>query len=236
MERSRRSSRETKLFSKLGFFALLLSASLFVGCAFREEKIGGESDGIALLPANEQGILSYEYVKREVLSQCINCHGTQGGVTIENYSQTFSRLVDIERTTLKLRTMPKGSTLSDRQLSILKTWIFIGAPELGAVPPPPPPTLLANYDSIEKLVLNTRCTGCHDPGGEAGWIPLKPIGNLLAQVNFANPVDSILMKAIRRLGEGNVPKMPPSNANALSAEEVATILEWIRLGAPETAN
>jgi mono/diheme cytochrome c family protein len=236
MSRTKLSSQQSNILSKAILLALLLGATFFAGCAFREEKIGSESDGIALLPANEQGVLSYEYVKREVLSQCINCHGTQGGVTIENYSQTVSRLVDIERTTLKLRTMPKGSTLSDRQLSILKTWIFIGAPELGAVPPPPPPTLLANYESIEKLVLNTRCTGCHDPGGEAGWIPLKPSGNLVAHVNLANPENSILMKAIRRLGEGNVPKMPPSNANALSAEEVATILEWIRLGAPETAN
>ena len=117
-----------------GLLCLLFTA-VFAACAFRKEK-GEDDDGIALLPFAERASLSFDSVTDQVLRRCMGCHGSDGGVRLETYADVIARLADIERVVFRTKTMPKGAPLTMRQLSVLKTWIVMGAPQVASVTPP----------------------------------------------------------------------------------------------------
>lgn len=228
---------------------LSLLALGIAACAFRKETPETD-DGIALLSPAEQGMLSYAFVEAQVLRRCSGCHGTDGGITLETYPQVKARLADIERTALRTRTMPKtGAPLTPRQLSILKTWIAIGAPEFGSTPtnppvtppppppPPPPGDVEPVFSAIKEKILNGHlCFDCHTEFGNAEDVPLDTRDALASLVNFNNPAKSRLILAVERKGEDGVRPMPPPTRPEyppIELWEIEVLREWIRRGAPE---
>ncbi len=94
----------------------------------------------------------------------------------------------------------------------------------------------ANIEFFEKQVrplLAARCHGCHGPDKQKGNLRLDSRATVLAggdtgpAVVPGKPEESLLVDAIRY---GDTYKMPPKSQ--LPAEEIATLVEWVRKGAP----
>ena len=84
-------------------------------------------------------------------------------------------------------------------------------------------------------LLEAKCTGCHGAAQLSG-LDLRSRETLLRggkrgpAITLGNVDDSLLLKAVRRVGEL---QMPPGKA-ALRPEEVALLREWLAAGAPQT--
>ena len=84
-------------------------------------------------------------------------------------------------------------------------------------------------------LLEAKCTGCHGAAQMSG-LDLRTRETLLRggkrgpAITLGNVDDSLLLKAVRRVGEL---QMPPGKA-ALRPEEVALLREWVAAGAPQT--
>ena len=102
---------------------------------------------------------------------------------------------------------------------------------------PAPVTLTAEqeefFDKQVQRVLADNCLQCHGPEKQKSGLRLDSRDALLhggdkgAAVVAGDPEDSLLVQFIRYDGEV---KMPP--AGKLSDEAIATLTEWVRLGAP----
>ncbi len=116
-----------------------------------------------------------------------------------------------------------------------------GGPLWAQPPNSPDPGVAATADSaglefFEKNVrplLQARCQGCHGPDKHKGNLRLDSRAAVLQggdtgpAVVPGKPDDSLLVDAIRY---GESYQMPPKSQ--LPAEEIATLVEWVRLGAP----
>ena len=84
-----------------------------------------------------------------------------------------------------------------------------------------------------RALLDAKCTGCHGAAQMSG-LDLRSRETLLRggkrgpAIALGSLDDSLLLKAVRREGEV---QMPPGNA-ALSPLEVAVLREWVAAGAP----
>lgn len=219
-------------------FTLLLP--LF-GCNYTKLKDPNGSDNTRFsLPADQRADLSYGLVARRVLiPKCVSCHGTSGGVSLENYSDTLRHLDAIKRTVFETRSMPKQGALDDRELSILWTWMEMGAPENAenGEPGPQLPPLEGTYDSIAKNIFEPKCVACHSAGNSAARIPLTKdelLNSPLELVIPGNADESGLVIAVERTDDK---RMPPAKDgySALKAEEMQAIREWIQKMPPTTA-
>ncbi|MGD9719874.1 MAG: PSD1 and planctomycete cytochrome C domain-containing protein [Pirellulales bacterium] len=98
------------------------------------------------------------------------------------------------------------------------------------------PTDPAGAEFFEKKVrplLAARCHECHGPAKQKGNLRLDSRaavlkgGDTSAAVVPGKPDESLLVDAIRY---GDTYQMPPKSQ--LPAEDIATLVEWVRLGAP----
>ncbi len=92
--------------------------------------------------------------------------------------------------------------------------------------------LAEESEQVKKVALlfNNRCQKCHNAevkDGDLDLSQLKGLGKYRALINLSDPAKSELMKRI--VPGGGMPKGGP----ALSKEEVALVLEWIKTGAPD---
>ncbi len=84
-------------------------------------------------------------------------------------------------------------------------------------------------------LLDAKCTGCHGAAQMSG-LDLRSRETLMRggkrgpAISLGTVDDSLLLKAVRRVGEL---QMPPGKA-ALRPEEVALLREWLAAGAPQT--
>jgi hypothetical protein len=75
------------------------------------------------------------------------------------------------------------------------------------------------YADVEPIVA-ARCASCHGPGGTEASIPLTSYAAISARKTTV-------------LAQIYGCRMPPASAEALTADERATLLAWFVCGAPE---
>jgi len=96
-----------------------------------------------------------------------------------------------------------------------------------------PPDEAAFFEKKVRPILVQRCVECHGPDKQKGGLRVDSRAALLtgggrgAAVALKKPDESLFLRA---LSHGDELKMPPKNK--LSAQEIATLTEWVRAGAP----
>ena len=224
------------VYVKLVFSSLIVA--LFVGCNYnriKDPNLGGNNSRFSL-PADQRGNLSYALVSQKVfVPKCISCHGTSGGISLESYQSTLANIEKIKSSVFDARTMPKRGTLDPAELSVLWTWIEIGAPEQapGGGPGPTPLPLGPSFASIDQNIFQVKCLVCHSPGNPGKRILLGKtdlLNSPLELVVPGNPDESGLVIAIERADDK---RMPPAKDgySELKVEEKSAIREWILNGA-----
>jgi hypothetical protein len=89
------------------------------------------------------------------------------------------------------------------------------------------------FEKSVRPILATRCQGCHGPVKQKGGLRLDARGAMIAggstgpAVVPGKPKESLLVDAINY---GETYQMPPKSK--LPAEEIATLTEWVKRGAP----
>lgn len=217
--------------------AVLITWLLVAGCNYTHLKGSFAAGGNSRfsLPSGERGQLSYAFVAEQVFSKCVSCHGSSGGVNLESYSQITNNLNGIRRTVFETHSMPKRGSLSDAELSILWTWIEIGAPEQapGGGTGPKPEPLKPAFDSIYSNIFKLKCITCHSAGNPGQRILLDKenlVNSPLELVLPGNADESGLVIAVERQ-DGK--RMPPAKEGfaELRDDEKQAIRDWIQNGA-----
>lgn len=217
--------------------AVLVTWLFAAGCNYTHLKgslaAGGNSR--FSLPSGERGQLSYTYVAEHVLSKCISCHGNSGGINLETYSQVTSNLNGIRKTVFETYSMPKRGSLSEAELSILWTWMEIGAPEQapdGSAGPKPEP-LRPAFDSIDKNILKVKCITCHSPGNSGQRILLDKENLLTSPLELVLPGNADESGLVIAVERQDAKRMPPAKEGfaALRDDEKQAIRDWIQNGA-----
>ena len=119
------------------------------------------------------------------------------------------------------------------------------AADAPALPPTPAPLAKEAVDYFEarvRPVLIDRCYTCHDGAGTKpvkGGLSLSTREGVLRggesgkpAIVPGDPAASPLIKAVKWTDEQL--KMPPRAEHRLTAEQVADLEAWVRMGAPET--
>jgi uncharacterized membrane protein len=214
------------------------------GCSYRKNKENSNFE-TTFIPTELLESISFQEVKNKVfIPKCISCHGTSGGVNLENYSSARSFLDQIEKSALVDKRMPKAGSeaLSNEEFLILLAWVKAGGPETplnGSNTPKPLPVevLKAEFSSIKKLIIDKKCLSCHRLGGEAPRVFLNTaqdmIDSPLEIVIPGNPEESDLILTLDR--ENSIKPMPPmdSGISGITAQELETVKEWIKKGAKD---
>jgi Protein of unknown function (DUF1553)/Protein of unknown function (DUF1549)/Planctomycete cytochrome C len=98
---------------------------------------------------------------------------------------------------------------------------------------PPDPAAVEFFEKSVRPILAARCQGCHGPAKQKGGLRLDSRARILAggstgpAVVPGDPAESLLVDAINY---GEMYQMPPKSR--LPAEEIRTLTEWVRRGAP----
>lgn len=236
---------------RLSFLASILMN--FSAC--NETLVKGASD---LGPIISVSSISYADVEKEIfVPHCIRCHGNAGGVNLESYDNAKANALRAQSAILA-GTMPPGGALSSRAKQLLALWISKGMPlapvpvdtidggDGDNLPDPELPPLAPTYASLKVHVFSARCTACHS-SSNTRLQPLTTreeiINPRVGLVDFERPERSYLLEVIRNrtFAQENVEddddevQMPParSNIEAVPAEHIQVLEEWIRRGAPE---
>lgn len=220
----------------LGLFGFLV----FSSCGnWRQEKtIPGN---VSILPNKPKPInarFGYEDVKNKVfLKSCISCHGSDSHTppNLTVYSEIQEAIQSIDAAVFQKQTMPKGGTLTNDQLEILKIWIEEGTPEfanptpqqptppssveepvLGSENKPVPPKKTATWSQIRKDVIDVSCSSCHFKGNDNGLTDQTDLKTF--QGSLATSIYLIFL-------EKDTP-MPPLPAK-LDDDQKRLITEWL---------
>jgi len=122
--------------------------------------------------------------------------------------------------------MPPSGPLSSAQLQIIQTWIQQGHQNTTCTHICACDTTNVSFSSSIYPVIQTYCTGCHQPGTAQGGVDLTGYTNVLAQVN-----NSKLMKTIKwETGPGIVAM--PYNGSKLNDCTISKFQSWVNAGAP----
>jgi mono/diheme cytochrome c family protein len=204
--------------------------------------------------------ISYADVDTKIFRpRCYGCHGTSGGVNVQSYESVKSNISRIQAAVDSGR-MPAGGPLPSSLKQLLSIWIAKGMPldpveipqgEIGGgggggdLPTLPP--LAPTYASLKENLFNASCTVCHNansprlPQLTSREAIIDPREEL---IDLRRPERSLLLKVIRNRtfprpvpehGDDDQLQMPPvsSGIEAVSAEKIQVLEEWIRRGAPE---
>jgi|GEM_PF-772896 len=182
--------------------------------------------------------------KRIFENRCLSCHSVNGSASAVPLSQ-LKDLLDSPRDLLlpgnveesglyiaitrnDSKRMPPGSSgLSDNEISVIREWITLGAPESEGGPPSqtagggnnePVDSSQLSYAIVQKRIFEPRCISCH---GNSGGINLE---TYLATKGALGPI------AIAVLIEK---RMPPGRS--LKPADEKLLSDWIKIGAPENA-
>jgi uncharacterized membrane protein len=233
-----------KLNSFITFIFLTAFGLMSGGCSYRVNKDAGSFETIFVSKELLESI-SYQEVKNKVfIPKCISCHGSSGGVNLENYSNARSFLDQISKSALVEKSMPKAGSevLTSDEYLLLVAWIKAGGPETplngGNTPPPLPVEMLKpEFASIKKLIIDRKCLSCHKPSGEAPRVLLNTVKEMIDSpleiIIPGNPEESDLILTLDR--ENSIKPMPPmdSGISGITPEELETVREWIRKGAKD---
>lgn len=235
----------------LSFISILALAA----CNYHVDKKSSGNEIATALPRNGAEI-DFQVIKAGVLeNRCYECHSSKGRNTdpnLETYASVIANLKDIEDDIATNRMPFRRAPLTAEEKEALAKWIAAGAPEtvVGKPPspeepvpplpppaptptpaptpeptPPPPPTTgpepQLDYATVRKQVLEPMCIRCHVPPKPRAGVNLEDYPNTLKNiVGIQEQVEQGLM--------------PPRDS--LTDEQLNLILNWIKAGAPETAN
>lgn len=209
------------------------------GCNYTRMKTSSDTSKYNL-PLDQKGNLSYAVAAQAVFNpKCVCCHGSSGcGGTpqnpfLETYAEVFANLGSIKHVVFETHTMPKRGNLDDREMSILWSWIDMGAPEVAAGSQPVP--LGPTYESLDKNIFQPRCIICHSPGNPGKRILLGKddlLNSPLELILPGNPDESGLVVAVERADEKRMPPAKDGNAPLNDLEKHA-IRDWIQNGAKD---
>jgi uncharacterized membrane protein len=197
---------------------------LATACAFEHKKEQGKA---ASAISSLDRAVGYQEVFDTVLSpRCISCHsaggGNQGGVNLETYESTFPLASRIERTTLTDKTMPKGQSLSDSEISILGAWLAQGATRNGSMGSSNSKLRgRVNWAVVREEVLGKKCLDCHS-------LP-RPEKNL--DLTSLDATRANASKIFERAVITQDMPLPPFDR--LTTEEKQALAQWIAAGMPE---
>ncbi len=108
-------------------------------------------------------------------------------------------------------------------------------PEIPVIPPVTvdcdPDTAYFQQQVLPLLVSSCGVAGCHDPGTASDGIVLTDYASVIAsgKVRAGNPGESDLLEVLTE--DDPEDRMPPSPRQPLTAQQIATISQWIRQGA-----
>ncbi|MEK6772308.1 MAG: c-type cytochrome [Bdellovibrionota bacterium] len=120
------------------------------------------------------------------------------------------------------RMPPDGSPVTVSELDALTKWIQSGlVDESGTVTPPSGSApLTATFASLNSKIFTARCTGCHNAGNARGGVNLSTYNGVKAST-----ANGVLYASV---SNGSMPQ----GGSRLTAEELARLNEWIKMGAP----
>ena len=224
--------RKFKIASIITFLSCLLI--LFENCSMvgRPQGSGGSGDASLAL----QGL-----AMKVIQARCISCHNAQmpsGGVdylTNQDALLYYRLVVPGEPELSYLYTLisdgempPPPDHLPASEVKAVYDWIKDGfsQPGLGVTPPTPPATLGPTFASINRLILQPKCLGCHNSGNSQGGVSFSSYASTMNTVQPGNINASSLYTSTVRPG-GDMPR----GSAPLSSAEMSTIQTWIVNGA-----
>ena len=211
---------------------------LFVGCAYRVDKQPLGAVQKFDLPQEQKVQLSYNYVYQNVFARnCVSCHGNSGNVNLETYANVISQISKIKSSVFVDHSMPKKSSLTNKELSILWTWIEIGAPALPqtGISETPTEPIQPTFESIDKNIFQVTCIKCHAPE-KSGKRVLLTKDELMNSPRLlilpGDPDESGLVIALERKDEKRMPPAKEGYAQ-LKPDQLQAVRDWINKGAAD---
>lgn len=223
--------RKVKISLLIGFLTCLMV--LFENCSMvgRPQDYRSSSDASLALQGAAMKVIN---------SRCVSCHNSQmpsGGVDYltDLDSLLYYRLVIPGEPQLSYlynvmaggEMPPPPSSLTGDEIKAVYDWIQDGFKDPGSIgiTPPPPTVLEAKFSSINRLILQTECLGCHSSGNASGGVSYSTYASTMNTVQPGNVNASALYTSV---STGRMPK----GGNRLTPSEVAAIQTWIQNGAP----
>ena len=156
-----------------------------------------------------------------------------------------SLLIKAIRQTGDLKMPPKGDKLSDGDVANLVEWVKRGGTWDSAESAKPVTALLTAaaakgspgdeyFETKVRPILANNCGSCHMDGVSKGGLSLTSRDSILKggdtgpAIVINDPEKSLLIQAVHQTGDL---KMPPKGTK-LTADEIQTLSDWIRMGAP----
>jgi mono/diheme cytochrome c family protein len=227
--------------------AALFTTSLLLGCTYTHVK-GAVDQGT--FNAADCGPVDFATINAKVFNKsCVGCHkvgNAEKGILLDSYENIVSNLTSAVRQ-VSINKMPQGRPLNEDQKELLMAWVDQGAPRntdapsvqscvqtVAPVQPPTPPVtaegLEPNYNSIFKNVLSVKCSGCHgiDDFKNKNKTLFNTYENLLKSPQWFVPANEE-SKFAKDVINGDMPLF----GDLLTDEEIAVVVEWIKLGLPE---
>jgi mono/diheme cytochrome c family protein len=182
--------------------------------------------------------------------------GGEDGAVIVPGDSAASMLIQAIRRTGDLK-MPPKQPLGDTEIADLEAWVKAGAPGADIAPqtgagtgatamatsttplPGQPIPIKVDADFFENKVrpiLANSCYECHDDTAKGGLrvdskAAFEKGGKHGPVIVPGDPDKSLLIEAVRQTGELKMPK-----GGKLNPEQVATLIEWVKMGAKWPAN
>ncbi|MGZ3688045.1 MAG: hypothetical protein ACXVBW_07085 [Bdellovibrionota bacterium] len=208
--------------AQFAFLFLVLAA----GCAFRVDHEGSGGTAPAAQPGSAASVTFTQVNDKVFKPSCVSCHGSAGGVSLENYTAVKKSISVIQNVAIRTSRMPPTAPLSSDARALLSQWISAGAPEgpPSASPTPrpsPSPSVAArrahvSFASVSERVLGPRCVSCHGNSGGLSLEGYEEVKSSLPRITQAALTDKT---------------MPPDGS--LTDQEREILSEWISAGAPE---
>jgi len=180
--------------------------------------------------------------------------GSDGAVIVPG-DPNASMLIQAIRRAGELK-MPPKRPLSDAEIADLEAWVKAGAvgsdqapaatgasepAKTEATPAATPQTVALKVDTDffennVRPILANSCYECHDETAKGGLrvdskTAFEKGGKHGPVVTLGDPEKSLLIQAVQQTGDLKMPK-----GGKLKADEVATLVEWVRAGAKWPAN
>lgn len=242
------------------YIANLAAITTLAACTFQRNKVTTSDGGFGKVcePVSFAQVQAEIFgTPQASTGKCLACHVPGGPLmALDTFGAVKAKLVQIEDS-VRAGRMPKNAPLPAAAKQILYAWIQQGAPEIAdaklvasdcattidpdpttpvnptnpTVPTTPTP-VDPNYESLRKVIFESKCLDCHDSSGIFSSYDFSTYQSIVSyQKLFALPADGSDSRFVNSLVTG---KMPRGKA-PLPLEQIETIRQWVALGLPETA-
>lgn len=131
---------KNKHFLQIAICTFAAGLALLTGCNNKEPRLITKAERPFKASSEAIEKASWNQVLEQVIiPQCINCHGSSGGVSLESYQDAQKWADAIESSVFVKKSMPPKRPLTESQKEILAAWLLAGQPLNPAKPTPPIP-------------------------------------------------------------------------------------------------